>query len=179
MRFVVVLVVALAAAASHASAAAPLAVPEVERRAALEREILLELNDVRAERGLQPLRAANGLRTAAASHSRSMLELGFFAHTAPDGTTFDSRLRQHYSDRGWQTWSVGETLLATSEGLDAREIVAAWLESRSHRAIILSSTWREAGIGAQHAASPPRTFGRLPTTVVTADFGLRSGRTSA
>jgi uncharacterized protein YkwD len=105
-----------------------------------------------------------------------MLELDFFDHTSADGTTFDERLRPSYSTRGWQTWSVGETLLATSEELDARAMVAEWIKSKSHRAIILSPTWRDVGIGAQYAAAPPPTFGGLPTTVVTADFGLRAGR---
>jgi uncharacterized protein YkwD len=119
---------------------------------------------------------ANGLRVAAVLHARSMLEVGFFDHASADGTSFDERLRTHYPERGWRTWSVGETLLATSEGLDARQMVAAWVRSRSHRAIILSPAWQEVGIGAQHAVTAPANFSGLPTTVVTADFGLRTGR---
>jgi uncharacterized protein YkwD len=104
-----------------------------------------------------------------------MLEVGFFDHDSADGTSFDDRLREHYTDRGWQSWSVGETLLATSEGLDARQMVAAWIKSRSHRAIVLSPTWQDVGIGAQHGVAP-KVFDGLPTTVVTADFGMRGGR---
>jgi uncharacterized protein YkwD len=178
MRFVVVLIVALASASSPVCAAPAPTLSDVGRRVALEREILHELNDVRVERGLTPLQVAYGLRAAASSHSRSMLEVGFFDHTSADGTSFDARLRRHYPDRGWETWSVGETLLATSEELDARQIVAEWIRSRSHRAIVLSSRWREVGIGAQHAQTSPKQFDGLPTTVVTADFGLRAGRVS-
>ena len=76
----------------------------------------------------------------------------------------------------WSTWSVGETLLATSAALDARQIVAEWLQSKPHRAVILSATWRDVGIGARYAASAPQEFRGAPTTVVTADFGLREGR---
>ena len=47
------------------------------------------------------------------------------------------------------TWSVGEALLASQGSVvDADAIVTAWLESPSHRAIILSPTWRDTGIGA-------------------------------
>lgn len=176
MRYLLVLAAALAAAASPVWAAPSPELAGVERRVALEREVLHEVNRVRAARSLHPLRAAAGLHAAATAHSRSMLRVGFFDHTSPDGTTFDTRLRRHYSDRGWQVWSVGETLLATSEQLDARLIVAEWIKSRSHREIILSSTWRDVGIGAHYAASAPREFRGVPTTVVTADFGVREGK---
>jgi uncharacterized protein YkwD len=178
VRFLAVLAAALAAASPAALAATSPAPSEVERRAALELELLRELNRVRADRGLEPLRLARGLRVAAVHHSRSMLEVGFFDHDSANGQSFDDRLRDHYTDRGWQAWTVGETLLATSEGLDARQMVAAWIKSRSHRAILLSPTWQDVGIGAQHAAVAPKSFEGLPTTVVTADFGMRSGRTS-
>jgi uncharacterized protein YkwD len=176
VRFLAVLAAALAAASPAALAATSPAPSEVERRAALELELLRELNRVRADRGLEPLRLARGLRVAAVHHSRSMLEVGFFDHDSANGQSFDDRLRDHYTDRGWQAWTVGETLLATSEGLGAREMVGEWIKSKSHRAIILSPTWQDVGIGAQHAAAPPLTFGGIPTTVVTADFGLRAGK---
>ena len=158
------------------SAATPQRAAGVARQGTLERELLHELNRVRATHDLQPVRQVPGLRIPAVAHSRAMLELDFFDHASADGTSFDRRLRAHYTNRGWETWSVGETLLATSEGLDAREMVAEWIKSKSHRAIILSPTWRDVGIGAQYAPAPPPTFGGLPTTVVTADFGLRAGR---
>ena len=71
-------------------------------------------------------------------------------------------------------WSVGEALLA-SEGrdVDAHAIVASWLDSPPHRAIILSRTWRETGIGALYAPAAPNEYGGAATVVVTADFGLR------
>jgi uncharacterized protein YkwD len=176
MRFLVVFIAALAAVASPVSAASTDAVSGIERRATLEQELVRELNRVRAARSLPHLRPAVGLRRAATEHSRAMLVAGFFDHVSPDGTTFDQRIRRYYSDRGWRRWSVGETLLATSERLDARLMVEKWLESRSHRTIILSGSWREIGIGAHYEPAAPGEFGGLPTTVVTADFGARAGK---
>jgi uncharacterized protein YkwD len=176
MRVLVVLAAGLVLATAPVSAAVSQSSTGVERREGLEREILRELNRVRAAHDLRPVREVPGLRVAAVAHSRAMLELDFFDHASTDGTSFDKRLRAHYTDRGWQTWAVGETLLATSEGLDARQMVIEWRRSKSHRAIILSPTWQDVGIGAQHAAAPPATFGGIPTTVVTADFGLRDGK---
>ena len=177
MRYLVVLAGALAVAASPVSAAVDPA-PSIEGRGALEREIIVELNQARAERDLQPLRVVRGLRSAAVAHSTSMLRVGYFDHASADGTSFDRRLARHYPEHGWRTWSVGETLLATSAALDAPQIVAEWMKSRPHREIILSSTWRDVGIGARFAVSAPNEFDGAPTTVVTADFGLRAGKES-
>jgi uncharacterized protein YkwD len=149
----------------------------LERRPALEAAVIHELNEVRTEQGLQPLRSSPSLRTAARGHSKAMLDYGFFSHDSADGTAFDARIRRYYTNRGWRTWSVGEALLA-SQGLDidAAGIVKAWLESPPHREIILSPTFRDAGIGALYTPSAPKEFSGAETVVVTADFGLREGR---
>jgi uncharacterized protein YkwD len=106
-----------------------------------------------------------------------MLELGFFGHESADGTAFSERIRRHYTNRGWRSWSVGEALLASpGTKADPDAIVEAWLESPPHRAIVLSPTWRDAGIGALYAPDAPREFGGTETIVVTADFGMREGR---
>ena len=92
-------------------------------------------------------------------------------------TAFNERIRRHYTNRGWRLWSVGEALLASpGTTADPAAVVEAWLESPPHRAIILSPTWRDAGIGALYTADAPREFGDTETIVVTADFGLREGR---
>jgi uncharacterized protein YkwD len=106
-----------------------------------------------------------------------MLELGFFRHDSADGTAFSDRIRRYYTSRGWQTWSVGEALL-TSQGprIAAKEIVRAWLDSPPHRAVILSSAWRDAGIGALYTSMAPREYGGSEAVVVTADFGVRHGK---
>ena len=175
MRFLVVFAVALTAA--HTSAAAPADVPtKLERRTTLEAEIVREMNQIRANRGIRPLRAAPSLRTAARAHSRAMLELGFFGHDSADGTAFSDRIRRYYTNRGWGTWSVGEALLA-SEGqrIEAKAIVKAWLDSPPHREVILSA-WRDAGIGAVYTSTAPAEYGESDAVVVTADFGLRDGK---
>ncbi|MFO7571683.1 MAG: CAP domain-containing protein [Gaiellaceae bacterium] len=148
----------------------------LERRATLEQEVLVELNRTREARGLKPLRVTSGLRSSAVTHSRAMVQHGFFSHTSADGTPFNDRIRRHYVSRGWGTWSVGETLLTSSGATDARSIVAAWLRSAPHREIVLSAAWRDAGIGILYRSSAPGTFAGSPALVVTADFGLRESR---
>ena len=146
----------------------------------LEAAVVRAMNRVRVADGLRPLRTSPGLRTAARGHSRAMLEKGFFAHESADGTAFSERIRKHYPSRGWRTWSVGEALLASpGSDVEAAAIVDSWLESPPHRAIILSPSWRDAGIGALYASAAPKAFGGTATLVVTADFGLRDRRVDA
>jgi uncharacterized protein YkwD len=159
---------ALAPAASSAPGS-----PSVERRSGLERAIGRELNRVRATHDLRPLRFGDGLRAAAAQHSRSMLEAGYFEHASADGTSFDARIKRFYSDRGCQSWAVGEALLSSSAEISAREIVSTWLDSPPHREVILSTVYRDGGVGVFFSPSAAGEFGDQPALVVTADFGSR------
>ena len=177
MRFLVILAVASVAVLVSSPVATPSAPTKVERRAALEAGVVREVNRIRAARGLAPLRAAPSLRSAARSHSQAMLSHGFFSHESPDGTAFSERIRRYYTNAGYVRWSVGEALMASPDrSVDAAAVVSAWLDSPPHRAIILSATWRDAGIGVLYAPSAPATFGGSEAIVVTADFGLRVER---
>jgi uncharacterized protein YkwD len=177
MRTLAAVAVAVATVLVTAPIAAPAQSANVERRASLEVAVVKALNRVRADGGLKPLTSSPSLRTAARGHSAAMLELGFFSHESADGTAFNERIRRHYTNRGWRTWSVGEALLASAgTTIEPDAIVEAWLESPPHRAIFLSPTWHDAGIGALYAPAAPKEFGGSATIVVTADFGLREGR---
>jgi uncharacterized protein YkwD len=177
MRFIVVLAALSMTVLVSSPVAAPSAAPtKLERRAAIEAAVLREINRVRVARGLTPLRGAPALRSAARGHSQSMLTHGFFGHTSADGTAFSERIRRYYTNAGYARWSVGEALMATeSSSVHGEAIVTAWLQSPSHRSIVLSPTWRDTGIGVVYDSDAPVTFGGTEAIVVTADFGLREG----
>jgi len=160
-------------AAAQSGAAPPAAGSSVERLPALESAILVRLNELRAARGLPRLRVAPGLRAAAASHSRSMLVDGFFAHESSDGTRFDSRVERFYPSRGFEFWRVGENLAAMTGVMTAQDAVDMWLASPPHRRLLFDPTWRDAGLGALRAQSTEVFPGGGEASVVTLDFGVR------
>lgn len=164
--------VAAFAGQARASDAAPAA---SERLQALDRAILIGLNETRAQHGLRPLVLSRALESAAVFHSRSMLQGGFFAHESQDGSSFVLRLKRFYRPAGYASWSAGENLLYDTGALDAQSAIVAWLASPEHRRNMLDPAWREVGIAAMHASAAGGTFGGQPTWVVTMDFGTRTG----
>ena len=145
----------------------------ISSRAGLERSIVSEINAVRTRNGLRPLVNSRSLATAARSHSRDMARIGFFAHESPGGKPFDQRIRRYYRSAGYRSWRAGENLLWASPDIEAGRAVKLWLQSPSHRRILLSPNWREIGLSAVHTMSGPRVFDGLEVTIVTANFGAR------
>ncbi|HEU0302974.1 MAG TPA: CAP domain-containing protein [Gaiellaceae bacterium] len=145
----------------------------ISSRAALERSIVSEINALRTSRGLRPLVISKSLASVARSHSRHMARVGYFAHVTPSGVDFAQRVRRHYRTAGFRSWRAGENLLWASPDVEAGRAVELWLESPSHRRVLLAPAWREIGLSAVHTAAAPRVFAGLEVTIVTADFGAR------
>lgn len=139
----------------------------------LERGVLVDINALRAQHHLQPLRLSPALTEAACAHSEEMETDGYFAHDSFDGTAFWKRVRRFYPSTGWEYWSVGENLLWSSPGVDARGALAMWLASPEHKRNMLDPSWREIGISAVHELDAPGIYRGLAVTIVTTDFGVR------
>jgi uncharacterized protein YkwD len=175
LLFVAVALASFSASWAHAAPRAPSTGPQatVAPLDALEAELLTRVNALRKRRGLRPLRASAELAAAADAHSRTLAESGMFAHRLPGAPPFYLRVKQFYGARGYRRWTVGENIVASSPALTARQAIRMWLATPSHRANVLSSSWREVGFGAIRATDAPGVFAGGATTIVTADFGSR------
>ncbi len=120
------------------------AVPTTEQR-------LLELvNQERWLNGrLPPLKGNPNLETAAKTHSQQMALRNFLDHCDFDsGASFWQRIEQ----AGYTGWAVtGENIAAGHK--TAEEVVAGWMQSRSHRTNILSTDFWEVGHGYMYQAN--------------------------
>ena len=139
----------------------------------LESGVLVDLNRIRAEHGLQPVKISARLTAAAAQHTREMGAAGYFEHASGDGTAFWKRIDHWYGQSGYHYWSVGENLLWSSPRVDPAGALELWMHSPEHRANILTARWREIGISAVHFAAAPGTYEGRPVTIITTDFGIR------
>jgi uncharacterized protein YkwD len=159
-----------------AAAAAPAGVPASQgdaQMATLATGVLKQLNAVRTQYGLMPLKLNASLTAAAVSHSQEMGVDGYFEHNSHDGTAFWKRIGRWYPSSSYGYWTVGENLLWSSPDVDASRALDMWMHSPEHKANILAPRWREIGISAVHLTTAPGTYHGLPVTIITTDFGAR------
>jgi uncharacterized protein YkwD len=139
----------------------------------LESGVVAQVNQVRAQHGLGPLRISLKLSAAARAHSLQMARDGYFAHESADGSAFWRRVKDFYSSSLWSYWSVGENLLWSSPDVSPSQALKLWMNSPEHRKNILTARWKEIGVSAVHAPAAPGVFEGQDVTIVTTDFGVR------
>lgn len=169
--------VAVALVAILGAVAAPVASPSSGNNhvalSSLESGVLQQLNAIRVQHGLVPLKLSARLTAAADQHSQEMAADGYFEHNSYDGTAFWKRIDRWYGSNGYGYWSVGENLLWSSPDVDPQHALELWMNSPEHRANILAARWREIGVSAVHVAAAPGTYRGLDVTIITTDFGVR------
>ena len=159
-----------AIAATGSAAADPPTCPE---GAADRAAFLCEINAARADAGRWPLKGRPSLVDAARAHSADMVDRRYFAHESPEGEGPADRARRAGYMRHAATWRIGEVLLwSRGESLTAAHAVELWLESPSHRRVLLSPRYRDVGAGPVPGAPVGDPDGR-PATTVTVVFGKR------
>jgi uncharacterized protein YkwD len=122
-----------------------------------DRQLLDELNRVRAAHGLAAFRVDPALQNAARAHSQDMLRRGYFSHG-----DMGARLRR-YGARGPR---LAENIGWASGRDRARTIVRLWMQSPPHRVNVLRPGFRRIGI----AGIVGRFSGYSGAMVATADF---------
>jgi uncharacterized protein YkwD len=175
--------VALAALAGPARAQAPAVCPAASVplgpavRGAVEAAVNCLVNGIRSDRGLPTLERSAELQAVAQRHGEDMVGRRYFAHVSPSGGTVDKRARRAgYLDG--PCWVLGEDLgWAPPSVASAQAVVDAWMESQTHRAVILDPRFREIGVGLVAAApvgdGPGATF-VLEVGVVQCGPGVRA-----
>lgn len=117
------------------------AVPEATDTYA--QDVLVLVNAARWDNGqLPPLKGNPLLESSATTHSRNMAERNFFAHCDLDTKTSPG---DRIDAAGYDWFSYGENIAAgygTPE-----EVMNGWMNSSGHRSNILSTSFRELGVG--------------------------------
>jgi uncharacterized protein YkwD len=124
----------------------------------LEQQVLNDINAIRSAHGLGAVRDDGGLASGARRYSHYMAQHRVFGH----GDWYQ-RVRSHAG-----TGTIGEILgyvQSVSQRHEARVIVRAWLNSATHRAVILSRSFSRAGVGRAWAH-----WGGMKTAIYTVDF---------
>jgi uncharacterized protein YkwD len=137
------------------------AATKASKQAGSEQQVLVLLNQIRADHHLAPFAASNQLRSAARAHSADMLEKGYFDHNSPT-ESWDARIARYLkSPLTGENIAWGQGTYGTPEG-----IVNQWMHSPTHRAIILTPGLHRIGLGLATG-----TYTGTPNAVMaTADF---------
>ena len=116
--------------------------------------VVAEMNVRRATFGLPPLHEDVRLDDAADDRVTDMEDLAYWAHTSPDGRPPFVWMRPH----GYDYRYAGENL---ASGFDTTEVlVDAWMESKGHRANILSPVYRDCGVSVIEGSTTGRAVGK-------------------
>ena len=149
-----------AAALSQGPGQAPKSPTQEERFA---RQVIDLTNRERARYNLPALTAQKNLGAAASWMARDLTQNPSFSHTDRQGRNIQERLPAF----GYTDWrSIGENIAAGQP--TPEKVVDAWMHSPGHRRNILTSSFREIGVGTVDA--PGSKFKRYWVE----DFGSRA-----
>jgi uncharacterized protein YkwD len=122
-----------------------------------ELAVLDLINELRASKGLDPLRLSRTLGAAAEYHSRDMAAADYFSHDLSDGRSWSENIRDHGYDA---STPIGENIAAGFSS--AEDVFEQWLSSSTHLENMLSDRFAAIGIARAHNADS--TFGWYWTT---------------
>ncbi|NMC36472.1 hypothetical protein GYA49_05510 [Candidatus Beckwithbacteria bacterium] len=131
-------------------------------------DIVSMTNQKRAEAGLPALEFNETLATSARYKAAHMFANNYWAHTAPDGTSPWSFFKQ----AGYTYLYAGENLARDFN--DSGAVVAAWMESQTHKDNIMSGRYTQIGVAVVNGL-----LNGQETTLVVQHFGAPSTAVAA
>ena len=132
-------------------------------------DIMNRINQERSSRYIATLTTNNKLITAAQSKADDMIARGYFAHVDPDGKYVWPRIEA----AGYQPYTtLGENLAMDFTSAD--ELVAAWMNSPTHRANVLNDKFQDQGLALTSGDFAPDHY----TTAVVSLFGTLASSTT-
>lgn len=113
----------------------------------VERALHQALNQERQQHGLSSLSRSSNLAASASDKASDMAGSGYFSHDSPDGTTFQDRAAGAGCLSG-ETLAQTNTRLYGGNADDVADgIVQQWMNSPSHRDVVLGSRYSQHGAG--------------------------------
>lgn len=122
----------------------------VVNMAAAEQSAFNRINQIRIEKGLEPLIWSDELAAVARLHSQNMAEFRFFSHRGLDNKLVSDRADQLKLGK-WR--SIGENIAFNRGYADPVTMaVELWLDSPTHKRNMMDPNWKESAIGVAKAA---------------------------
>ncbi len=147
--------------------------PTASDGASIASATLCLINQVRRSYGLQPLRSNGELRKLASSQVHDMVSWNYFADDRPPGLTPMKLVSETRYTAHTTRLSVGQNIgWATGEDATPAGMVALWIASPGHLENIVTSEYREVGVGVTPAV-PALFEPELPGATYAMEFAAR------
>lgn len=119
----------------------------------LRTEVVALVNNARLKANLKPLKYNNLLENSAQGYAEVMAKEGFFGHVSPSGQTLKERIEKGgYYKHSYSAdcncikgFMLGENLARGQK--TAEEVMRDWMNSKNHKAAILSPDYTDIGVG--------------------------------
>jgi uncharacterized protein YkwD len=141
----------------------------------LNQQVFAAINKLRTSHGLVALKESKALDRSALAHSLQMGQRSFFGHNSANGEPFYVRVERYYRPTGYAHWTVGENLLWDAPSVTAATALQQWIKSPPHRENLETAKWRDLGVSAVTVARAGGPYGGQRVTIITTDFGVRTG----
>jgi uncharacterized protein YkwD len=139
----------------------------------IDRATLCLVNEIRAAHHLRALRANRPLGKVAGSQVATMVRWDYFADVRPSGQTPLSLVGVTRYPAHTAGYAVGQNIAwGTGSYASPEHIVAEWMASPPHRAIILTGYYRDAGVAVEPALPGILRAGDSGATYAM-EFGVR------
>jgi uncharacterized protein YkwD len=147
--------------------------PSAANAATVDAATLCLINQVRAANRLRPLRANRELQAVATGQAEDMVRWDYFGDDSASGQTSAVRIATtHYPAHAARLSTAQNIGWGTGSSATPAGMLAAWLASPPHREVILTSEYRDAGVGVTPAV--PAVLGRGTAGATYAvEFGAR------
>jgi uncharacterized protein YkwD len=146
--------------------------PSAASASSAAQALLCDINALRAQRGLRPLRWDWRLQAAAQRLADDMAARHYASHVTPEGVGLPARVQPTGYTRKASRWALTENLgWGTNVFSTPASMVEGWMDSTPHRRNLLDPSMRDVGIGAAMGAITP---GGEVGAIFVADFGARA-----
>jgi uncharacterized protein YkwD len=136
--------------------AAAVVLPAASAAANPQQDAIDQLNQIRQANGLPELRASDSLHRSSTKYARHMIDTDYFGHATRIAVSS-------------QFGRAGETLeLHSGFNPDPAQTITEWMNSPTHRAVLLSPSYRWVGMGIAR--------GRIGSSLVTVWVAHVGGR---
>jgi len=145
-----VLVVPAFTADAYAACADSDLQPSAANLEQVSKSVVCLVNAERRDRRIPKLERNSRLNRAAKAHADDMVAKKYFSHQSPSGAGLADRVRKSGYLRS-DDWLLGENLAWATGTLQSPEVVvAAWMNSPSHRRNILDRKFKDLGLAATY-----------------------------